>query len=64
MKEMSFLKGDILLSVTGLTQWPNIWDGRQYTLVTPGSCWNPKYWALSIRRSPGEYRLEEKIFPK
>jgi hypothetical protein len=43
MKEMSFLKGDILLSVTSLTQWLHIWDVRQYVLSTPCSCVNPKY---------------------
>jgi hypothetical protein len=43
MKEMSFLKGDILFNVTGLTQWPHIWDFRQYALSTPRSYLNPKY---------------------
>ncbi len=43
MKEMSFLKGDILFNATGLTLWPNIWDLRQHALSTPCSCLNPKY---------------------
>jgi hypothetical protein len=44
MKEIFFLKGDILFDVTPLTQWPNIWDLRQYALSTLRSCLNPKYW--------------------
>jgi hypothetical protein len=63
MKEMSFLKGDILFTVTCLTQWPHIWDFRQYALSTPRSCLNPKY-GVTWHPPQAEYRLEEKIFPK
>jgi hypothetical protein len=44
MKEMSFLKGDILLKVTGLKLWPDIWDFREYALLTPCRWANSQYW--------------------
>ena len=63
MKEMSFLKGDILFNVTCLMLWPHIWDVGYYALATPGSCLNPKY-EVTWYPPQAEYRLEEKIFPK